>query len=64
MPKNTLLADLQKSLGADRARAEPLELALYGRDAGVEVGEAAAVCFPSTAQHVADAVRVAARGLL
>jgi glycolate oxidase len=42
-------------------RAEPLELSLYGRDAGVEVGAAAAVCFPATAGHVVEAVRVAAR---
>ena len=42
-------------------RAEPLELSLYGRDAGVEVGAAAAVCFPATAHHVVDVVRVAAR---
>ena len=42
-------------------RAEPLELALYGRDAGVATGEAAAVCFPSTPEQVAAAVAVAAR---
>ncbi|MEX0664865.1 MAG: FAD-linked oxidase C-terminal domain-containing protein [Acidimicrobiia bacterium] len=42
-------------------RAEPLELSLYGRDAGVDVGEAAAVCFPATADQVIQAVRVAAR---
>jgi len=42
-------------------RAEPLELHLYGRDAGVDVGEAAAVCFPATAEQVVAAVRVAAR---
>ena len=45
----------------DRARAEPLELLLYGRDAGVERGEAAVVCFPATGADVAAAVRVAAR---
>jgi len=48
-------------LGPDRARAEPLELLLYGRDAGVERGEAAAVCFPATGSEVAAAVGVAAR---
>ena len=56
-----MLADLQSALGAERARAEPLELALYGRDAGVERGEAAAVCFPVDAEQVAAAVAVAAR---
>ena len=47
--------------GPVRARAEPLELLLYGRDAGVERGEAAVVCFPATGADVAAAVRVAAR---
>src|ERR1019366_4958044 len=40
---------------------EPLELALYSRDAGVATGEAAAVCFPASAEQVAAAVAVAAR---
>src|SRR4029079_6192970 len=31
---DALLDDLRSALGPDRARAEPLELALYGRDAG------------------------------
>ncbi len=56
-----LVADLQAALGPDRARAEPLELALYGRDAGVARGSAAAVCFPSDGDGVAAAVRVARR---
>jgi glycolate oxidase len=34
---------------------------LYGRDAGVELGEAAVVCFPTTAAQVAAAVGVVAR---
>jgi glycolate oxidase len=38
---------------------EPLELALYARDAGVAEGRAAAVCFPDSAAGVAAAVRVA-----
>jgi glycolate oxidase len=53
-----LVADLQAALGHDRARAEPLELALYGRDAGVERGHAVAVCFPRSAADVAAAVRI------
>src|SRR5680860_198028 len=56
-----LVDDLRTVLGADRARAEPLELALYQRDAGVDRGQAAAVCFPSTGADVAAAVRIAAR---
>jgi glycolate oxidase len=56
-----LLDDLRAELGADRASAEPLELALYARDAGVAEGHAAAVCFPRSAADVAAAVRVARR---
>ncbi|HEX9505088.1 MAG TPA: FAD-linked oxidase C-terminal domain-containing protein, partial [Acidimicrobiia bacterium] len=55
------LADLRSALGVDRARAEPLELALYSRDAGVARGSAAVVCFPQTRHDVVEAVRVAAR---
>jgi glycolate oxidase len=39
--------------------AEPLELALYARDAGVASGRALAVCWPSSTADVAAAVRVA-----
>jgi len=56
-----MLTDLRDALGPDRARAEPLELALYQRDAGVDRGQAAAVCFPSTGAELATAVRIAAR---
>ena len=56
-----LVADLKSVLGSDRARAEPLELSLYARDAGHEIGEAAVVCFPDRAEHVAAAVGVAVR---
>jgi glycolate oxidase len=38
-----------------------LELALYARDAGVSDGHAIAVCFPTTADEVSAAVRVARR---
>jgi len=41
--------------------AEPLELALYARDAGVAVGQAVAVCFPRSGEEVAAAVGVARR---
>src|SRR5256714_14721391 len=55
-----LVADLEAALGPGQARAEPLELALYQRDAGVDRGAAAAVCFPARGADVAAAVRVAA----
>ena len=38
---------------------QPLELALYARDAGVGEGRAAAVCWPSSGDQVAAAVRIA-----
>jgi len=60
MATDALLADLQRSLGPDRARAEPLELALYARDAGIARGHAAVVCFPESPDEVADVVRIAA----
>jgi glycolate oxidase len=56
-----LVKDLQAALGPDRARAEPLELALYARDAGVARGDAAVVCWPTTGDDVAAAVRIARR---
>lgn len=48
-------------LGAANASAEPLELALYARDAGVAEGRALAVCWPETGAQLAAAVRVARR---
>jgi len=57
---DALLADLQRALGVERARADRLELALYERDAGIARGKAAVVCFPESADDVASAVRVAA----
>ena len=56
-----MLDELAGAIGADRVRSEPLELALYSRDAGTERGEAAAVCIADSPADVAAAVRVAAR---
>jgi glycolate oxidase len=53
-----LLRDLRDVLGADRVRTEPTELHLYRRDASMITGEAAVVCFPTTTDEVAAAVRV------
>ncbi len=58
---NVLLADLRAALGPTGASAEPLELALYARDAGVSEGGAVAVCWPKSAAEVATAVRIARR---
>jgi glycolate dehydrogenase FAD-linked subunit len=56
-----LAADLGAALAPDRVRTEGVELGLYGRDASVISGAAAAVCFPLTTDEVAAAVRVARR---
>ncbi|MGQ0823825.1 MAG: FAD-linked oxidase C-terminal domain-containing protein [Actinomycetota bacterium] len=56
-----MLDDLRAAVGADRASAEPLELALYARDAGVTAGAALAVCWPTSSDAVAAAVHAARR---
>ena len=48
-----------QAVGADRVRAEPLELTLYARDAGHERGDASVVCVARSTADVAAAVRVA-----
>jgi len=58
-PADPVLAALVTALGEDHASAEPLELALYARDAGVSTGRALAVCWPRSAAEVAAAVQVA-----
>jgi len=55
-----LLRDLRAALDPDRVHAEPLELALYGRDASVIPGRpAAVVCFPVSTAEVQSCVRLA-----
>ena len=61
MHRHALLDDLRNALGRERARSEPLELALYAHDAGVEHGSTSAVCFPRSTDEVATAVRIAQR---
>ena len=55
-----LLGDLRDAIGGANVRAEPLELALYKRDASVfDAGRAAVVCFPRSTSDVQAVVRVA-----
>ena len=55
-----LVAKLKDALAPDRVRHEPLELALYGRDASVVPGAAAGVvCFPTSTDEVRACVRLA-----
>lgn len=55
----TLAAELIGILGDERVHSHPLELLLYGKDAGVARGDVAAVALPETTQEVAACVRVA-----
>ena len=52
-------AELAGALSPERVRTEPLELALYGRDASILGGRASVVCFPETAEEVQAVVRIA-----
>jgi glycolate oxidase len=54
-----LLAELGAALAGDRVRSDPLELALYARDASLMEGRAAVVCFPLDTDEVQAAVRIA-----
>jgi glycolate oxidase len=54
-----LLKELRAALAPERVRAEPLELALFARDASIIAGQAAVVCFPESAGEVQACVRVA-----
>src|SRR5438270_4287367 len=56
---DSLVADLAAALTPERVRADPLEVALYARDASVIEGRAAVICFPTTTAEVQAAVRIA-----
>ncbi len=60
-PDAALVRELRAALSPDRVRAEPLELALYGRDASIMApGEPAVVCFAVSTADVQSCVRIAA----
>ena len=54
-----LIERLRSVLEPNRVHTEALELLLYSRDASVERGEAAVVCFPLTAVEVQGCVQAA-----
>jgi glycolate oxidase len=56
---NALVADLRTALAPDRVLEQPLELALYARDASVIEGRAAVVCFPLSTEEIQAVVRLA-----
>jgi glycolate oxidase len=56
-----LVADLVAVLGPERVKHHPLELFLFGRDAGISTGEAVAAVFCESTADVVAVVRVARR---
>ena len=55
----TLIADLERLLGADRVRHHPLDLLVFAKDSGVVTGDVIAAVLPGTTQEVAAIVRLA-----
>jgi glycolate oxidase len=56
-----LVEELRAALAPDRVHDDGLELALYGRDASLERGDVAVVCFPTSTVEVQACVRLARR---
>lgn len=56
-----LIEDLIEVLEPSRVRVDPVELALYRRDASMITGEPAVVCFPTSTEEVVEIVRVCNR---
>jgi glycolate oxidase len=54
-----LIDDLRALLGDRRVKWEPLELRIYGRDAGAGQGTPVAVVLPESTSEVAECVRIA-----
>ncbi|HEX4865308.1 MAG TPA: FAD-binding oxidoreductase, partial [Acidimicrobiales bacterium] len=52
-----LVADLRRVVGAGAVRSDPIELALYARDASLISGEAGLVCFARTADELVAVVK-------
>ena len=61
VPSDSLVADLREAVSPDRVRTEPLELALYGRDASLMSGRPAVACLPESADEVQAIVATCAR---
>ncbi len=52
--------DLREELGAEKVVSDPLDLYVYGKDAGLARGESSLVVFPTTTDDVVTLVRLAA----
>lgn len=61
MSRDRLVADLIAALGPGSVKAEPLDVILFSKDAGVTRGEVRAVTFPEDAAGVSAVIRVAKR---
>ena len=57
----SLISELKRLLGKERVSTHPLELYIYGKDAGISRGDVKAVAFPETAAEVAAAIQIAVR---
>ncbi|MBI5158390.1 MAG: FAD-binding protein [Acidimicrobiia bacterium] len=61
MAHSKLVRDLVAAIGAGAVKAEPVDLTLFSKDAGVTRGEVRAVTFPVDAAGVSAVVKVAKR---
>ena len=57
----TLEAELREQLGDDKVLSHPLDLYVFGKDAGLTRGEPSLVAFPQETKDVATMVRLAGR---
>jgi glycolate oxidase len=55
----TFISDLVDAVGADSVRHDPLDLAVFAKDAGVTAGTAVAAVLPRSTEEVAACIRVA-----
>ena len=53
--------DLRKQLGNDRVLSDPLDLHIFGKDAGIARGDPSLVAFPHNTEDVVSIVRLAGR---
>ncbi|MGI9666816.1 MAG: FAD-binding oxidoreductase [Acidimicrobiia bacterium] len=56
-----LIQDLETQLGADRVLHHPLDLTVFAKDAGVQLGDVTAVVFPESTAEVSAVVKLAER---
>ena len=57
----TLEAELRERLGDDRVLSDPLDLYVFGKDAGLTRGEPSLIAFPHDTEDVVTMVRLAGR---